>query len=912
MVGIPPSSIRALVVDDDSALRSFLMTVLRERGYAVEGEADGAEALEAFKRNRYDLMLVDLNLPGISGAELCRSVRALPEGEDPILICVTGHTGPEALTEVLDAGASDFLGKPLRLGLLETRLIIAERRLEEHRRRREVERALQESERRMEKIARNTPGMIFELSQDQSGALRFHFVSDGCRELFGLSEEDLLSDVRLLLGRLHPDDLARFHHTRRVSAERHIPWEWEGRSVRRLGSQWLQCAARPGVQPDGTVMWDGIFMDVTDRMDAARALRESRERLATTLDSVREGVLSVSTTGHVVMMNAVAERITRWSAEEVIGTPVERVLSLLDEVTQEAVALPLREVTALLLDVSMPQRTALRRRDGEVVPVAVNLAPMQHSGEVMGTVIVVQDLSETRRVREALQRYERDFKLVIEHVPDGVAILRGEVVVYANLAFVEMLRVERAEQLTGTSIADHVAEQEAPQLLGWLWRDGELSRAKTLELTFLRGDGRPILLELSAPQPIQFEDQASQLIVTRDITERREIQAQLLLADRLVSVGTLAAGITHEINNPLSYILANLSYLSEELEVIQPRLSPEEAADLGSLLGSARRGAERVAHIVNDVRTFSRADDSTVTLVDVMKVLELSLSIAKNAIRHRAQVVVEGGWVPHVAGNEGQLGQVFLNLLINAAHAIPEAQEGGQITVTVGTSGEGRAQVSIRDNGSGMSEQVRSRIFDPFFTTKPVGVGTGLGLSICHGIVVSMGGTIEVESQPCVGTCFRLSFPPALGVLAEEVRPAPSVEPPRLEEMRGGRVLVIDDEPDITEVVSRMLSQHTVETIHSGQAAIDRLLLGEPDIEVVLCDLQMPHITGMDIYEAVHAERPALAERFVFITGGAFTPRASQFMDRFAHRTLKKPFDLLDLQDTVALRLRALRAELGG
>ncbi len=903
MVNVSPESIRALVVDDDHSLRAFLMTVLQERGYQVEGLADGAEALAAFRRRPYDLMLVDLSLPGLSGADLCRAVRALPEGEDPVIICVTGHTGPEALNAVLDAGASDFQGKPLRLALLETRLTIAERRLGEHRQRRAMERALQESERRMEKIARNTPGMIFELSQDTSGELRFHFASDGCRELFGLSEEDLMADARLLLGRIHPEDLGRFHHTRRISAERHIPWEWEGRSVRRLGSQWLQCAARPGVLPDGTITWDGIFMDITDRMDSARALRESRERLATTLDSVREGVLSASTSGHVVTMNAVAERITRWRADEAYGLPAAQILALLDEATLEPVALPLHEVTTQLLEVAMPPRVLLKRRDGELVPVAVNLAPMQHSGEVMGAVLVVQDLSESRRVREALQRYERDFKLVIEHVPDGVVILRGEVVIYANPAFVYALRARGAEALVGTSIADHVSEADAPHLLEWLEQGAERS-GQTRELAFVRADQRPLRLELSAAQAIQFEDQASRLLMARDVTERREIEAQLLLADRLVSVGTLAAGITHEINNPLSYILANLTYLSDEVLALQARLTQEEAADLEGLLSSARRGAERVAHIVKDVRTFSRADDSTVAILNLQQVLELSISMAKNALRHRAQVSVRYLPTPLIAANEGRLGQVFLNLLINAAHAIEETQADGLIEITTSTTAEGRAQVVIRDNGVGMSEQVRARIFDPFFTTKPVGVGTGLGLSICHGIITSLQGSIEVESQLGAGTCFRMTFPPANDAFLPDTSPplpSPLVpSSPQLPARRRARILIVDDEPDITEVIGRMLSEHEIEMLHSGQAAAERLLQGAPDVDLVLCDLQMPHVTGMDIYEAVLSERPALAERFLFITGGAFTPRANRFLEQQHHRTLRKPFALDELLSRVS------------
>jgi len=392
-----------------------------------------------------------------------------------------------------------------------------------------------------------------------------------------------------------------------------------------------------------------------------------------------------------------------------------------------------------------------------------------------------------------------------------------------------------------------------------------------------------------------------------DITERRELQARLLLADRMASVGTLAAGVAHEINNPLSYVIANIDIASQEL---RKRATPQLMRAL-DVLGEAKDGAERVRRIVGDLKTFSRADDAIRERVDLRDVVESSINLAMNEIRHRARLVRELGEVPRVDANAGRLGQVVVNLLVNAAQAIPEGDASkNEIRVRTRTDGSGRAVLEIEDTGPGMPPDIRARIFDPFYTTKPVGEGTGLGLTICHGIVAALGGAIEVESDVGSGSLFRVVLPPARE--SDRVLRAPVPSVPVATEPRRGRVLVVDDEPMIGRAVQLMLEDvHDVVPLVSARDALEHIARGE-EYDAVVCDLMMPEMTGMDLYTELSRGWPEVARRVVFLTGGAFTPRARKFLESVPNGRLEKPFEGPALMEAIAIAMRRGRATQDG
>lgn len=401
-------------------------------------------------------------------------------------------------------------------------------------------------------------------------------------------------------------------------------------------------------------------------------------------------------------------------------------------------------------------------------------------------------------------------------------------------------------------------------------------------------------------------------------------QVRLLLADRLASVGTLAAGVAHEINNPLASVIANLAQAAEELDRLPGEGVGSAAAELRDLIEGARRGADRVRRIVRDLKTFARFDEDRVAPVDVHAVLDATLSLAGNEIRHRARLVRDYGEVPQVRANEARLGQVFLNVLMNAVQAMPEGEaERQELRITTRADAEGRVIVEVQDTGSGIAPEDLPRIFDPFYTTRPVGLGAGLGLSICHNVVTSLGGEIAVDSRLGQGTTVRIALPGAGG---RPIRPAagrgsaaeadggpagplpPGGREPSEPPLNGGdrrvRVLVVDDEPLITTSLRRALRGHEVTVAMSGREALD-VLARDGSFDLVLCDLMMPDLTGMDLYEELRRTHPGAEDRIVFMTGGAFTPKAREFLARVPNAHLAKPFDLPAIRDLV--RERAAR-----
>lgn len=380
----------------------------------------------------------------------------------------------------------------------------------------------------------------------------------------------------------------------------------------------------------------------------------------------------------------------------------------------------------------------------------------------------------------------------------------------------------------------------------------------------------------------------------RDVSAQKALESRVLLAERMASMGTLAAGVAHEINNPLAYIKGNLDYV---LELLGARTAPAIDPDIVLALEDAREGSLRVRDIVAKLATFSRVDAEERSLIDLDAVVRSATAIAWNEIRHRAKLVTCTGAPQMVFGSATQLGQVVVNLLVNAAQAITEgAADANEVRVATGTSAEGRVYIEVTDTGCGIPRQVARRMFDPFFTTKAIGKGTGLGLAICHSIVTAHGGEIAVQTAVGAGTTFRVLLPAVAGQ-SPEVAPRPGVDPPL---GRKGRVLVVDDDPGVATIVKRILSRdHDVETSPGGAQALERLASGDA-FDVIVCDLMMPSISGIDVYEEIVKAHGSLADRVIFVTGGAFTPKSSAFMESVSRPCLAKPFDPRELRRAVA------------
>ncbi len=499
-----------------------------------------------------------------------------------------------------------------------------------------------------------------------------------------------------------------------------------------------------------------------------------------------------------------------------------------------------------------------------------------------------------------LEQTNQSVRAILECLSDGMLVHTRGRVVFANSAVRTVLGWEEDCELATCEMRDVLALSPLS------------SASSACERHLSRKDGAEVIVEVTS-LPIAFEGESASLLVVRDVSERRRIEAQLLLADRMASMGTLAAGVAHEVNNPLGYAIANVGFALEELAGLEMDVVPGEGEGASALaarlaraggtirrtaeaLREARQGGDRVRHIVRDLKTFSRGDDERRGALDVRRVLESSINMAYNEIRHRGRLVKDYGTTPFVEANEARLGQVFLNLLLNAAHAIPEGDvERQSIRVVTFTDEQGRCVVEVSDTGHGIAAENLKRVFDPFFTTKQ-GTGTGLGLSICQNIVTAMGGRISVESVAGRGSTFRVTLPCAKDSTLEPSHVAPSASPQPLQR---GRVLVIDDEPMMARAVQRLLeAEHDVTATSDPLGAVEQVRSGER-FDAIVCDLMMPTMGGIDVYDAIALVEPQQARRIVFMTGGAFTPRAMQFLESVDNLRIEKPLDRAALRAAI-------------
>lgn len=377
-----------------------------------------------------------------------------------------------------------------------------------------------------------------------------------------------------------------------------------------------------------------------------------------------------------------------------------------------------------------------------------------------------------------------------------------------------------------------------------------------------------------------------------DMSAERELQQRLLLAERMSAIGTLTASIIHEIKNPLTFVWNHLRSLRRVDE-----LTGDEAREK---IDEAYEGAERIRVISNEITHLSHGGDGgELETVSLKQVLDSAIRMAEPEIQHRATVVREYARGDlYVRGSRTRVMQVFLNLIVNAAQAIdPGDHAQNTITVRARSTDRDRVCVEVQDTGPGISPQLLRRIFDPFVTTKPAGRGTGLGLSICRRIVHSLEGTIELQSHPGQGTVARVVLPGARRAKRSLTVPPPSMSAIRRAARGKLSVLVVDDEPVIARLIEKALVDHDVTTAHDGREAV--ALMGEHAYDVILCDLIMPEMTGMDVYRAALQRATPMHDRIVFMTGGAFTQRARDFLQSVPNLRIEKPFELTHLERTI-------------
>ncbi len=377
-----------------------------------------------------------------------------------------------------------------------------------------------------------------------------------------------------------------------------------------------------------------------------------------------------------------------------------------------------------------------------------------------------------------------------------------------------------------------------------------------------------------------------------DISQLRRAADRLAQQDRLAMTGTLVAGVGHEINNPLAFVMGNLEMALEELRSLAGPSPSGRLRDLLEMLGEAKVGTERIRRIVRGLRALAR-EDFALQAIDLETVAETSISMAIHELRQKATVRVNLANLPPALGDESRLTQVLVNLLVNAAQAFEHAAPDVNHVTMHGTVLDGdRVRLSVTDNGPGIPPELLTRVFDPFFTTKPVGEGTGLGLAVSRGIVAALGGEFTVESSLGAGTTFHVTLQVAHDAADQWPKPAGSAGG------RRGRIMIVDDDLAVLATLRRALARAYDVTAFSDPREAERALSTDQGFDVVFCDMMMPHLTGAELYQRVKQQHPAIADCFVFVTAGATQAAVREFLTALSNDVIEKPFVMADLLAT--------------
>ena len=624
---------------------------------------------------------------------------------------------------------------------------------------------------------------------------------------------------------------------------------------------------------------------------AQAALRVSEERHRRIVETTSEGICTVDGAGIITFVNRRFADMLEYSAQEVVGR------SMLDFVPDETRARAASRLGRSRRGEPQEEEVRMVRRSGAEVWLLLKTSPIRDGdGHHIGTLAMMTDRTRYREAEQALRRSEAQYRQIVEATTDGIIQVDNEsIVVFVNRRLADMLGYA-PEEMVGKSLSSFKTPASATRSAHARMTNpgGDVAA----DNTFRHRNGTDIAVNVGRSRLFDTEGRpAGALRLVRDMTERNKLQAQLMTRDRMASMGTLAAGVAHEINNPLAAVMANLEFVSGVLHT-PSGLDVPRRDEVAAAIREAQEATERVRLIVRDLGMFSRSPtEERRAAVNVESVLESSLRMARNEIRDRASVVRSYGGVPTVEGDEARIGQVLLNLVVNAAQALPEGRADlNQIRVSTRLEDK-RVVIEVADTGPGIAPEVLDRIFDAFFTTKDVGGGTGLGLAICQRIVADMGGELTVESELGRGSTFRVSLPTPRH---EWMTPPESVGPGVGLARR--RVLVVDDDELVLTSLERILSgEHEVTSTRTAADALRRCEAGER-FDVILCDLMMPEMTGIDLRRELLRVAPDQAARMMFITGGAFTESAQQFLAETRVVHVEKPFDPLALRALVRNR----------
>lgn len=759
--------------------------------------------------------------------------------------------------------------------------------------RKQAEEALRESEQRLSlALAAASMGVwSWEIPVN-----RF-FLSPECYELMGVEQldETLEGFTRLV----HPEDVARMANAVQEAIAANSLYEAEFRLIRPGGQTiWVSNYGRAIYDDAGQPLrLLGVAMDITERKQAEQALRGSEARMGGIINSAMDAIISVNDQQRIVLFNAAAEKMFGYPAEEVMGQPLARFIPARFRSAHEQHIHRFGATGETSRSMGALNAVSGVRRNGEEFPIEASISQIEVGGQKLFTVIL-RDISERVRSSELLIEQaallNQSHEAIIVRDLDGLIRYwsRGAERLYGWSAEEAMGRMAR--ELLYSNDASPLTEAAKLTIEHGKW-NGEL-RHRTKDGREVIVEGRWTLVRDLAGNPKNI------LAINTDITEKKKLEAQFLRAQRLESIGTLASGIAHDLNNILSPIMMGAQMLQMKL------LDAHSQRLLGVMQSNANRGAEMIKQVLSFAKGISgqRADLQSKHLI--REVIRIAEETFPKSIRIEQQLA-EDLWT--INADATQLLQVVLNLCVNARDAMPQ---GGTLTITAenrpldklyaqmlkGAAPGNFVVITVADTGLGIPPEIIDRIFDPFFTTKEPGQGTGLGLATVQGIVASHGGFITVESKPGLGAKFSI-FLPSNEIVSPHSAGGGSLELPC---GAGELILVVDDEAAVREMTSATLEAFGYRTLtaDNGATALSLYVGHQQELSAVITDLIMPVMDGIATIRALRRLNPGLR---IIATSGLPDPiRADELRRLQVENLLEKPFNAESLLNLVAKALR--------
>ncbi|MFC2050933.1 PAS domain S-box protein [Chloroflexota bacterium] len=743
-------------------------------------------------------------------------------------------------------------------------------------RRRQAEKALLESEEKYRKVVNNAGEAIMVI---QDGLAKF--ANPRAMELFGYTSHKLYS--RRLVELVHPDDreivdklcletlkggeFSPAYHTHRIIGK--------GGDVRLT-----EITATK-------IIWEGkpavlaFLADVTERKRMEEVLADEATRRSILIDQSRDGMVVLDGNGKVYEANQRFAEMLGYSPEEVCQ------LHMWDwdaKWTHQE----LLEMTRTVDEAGDNFETRHRRKDGTVYDVEISANGAMFAGQKL-VFCVCRDITERKRAEEVVKQSEERYRTILEDVEKGYC----EADLAGNITFVNdsMCRIlgYANEEMIGTNYHSYAGEENAGQIYkdaSDVYKTAKPAKWFSWEISAKSGETRFVEVAIT-PKLDTHGEVIGFRGIFNDVTEREATEQQVLMTSKLASIGELASGVAHELNNPLTSVIGYAQLLADSKDV-----PPEVKSDLNRIYQESQRATK----IVQNLLSFARPRKPEKIYFDASELVQKTLDLRNYELKTsniRVHTNLEPG-LPEIKADYHQIQQVILNIVINAEQALTETKRRGKITVTTSVVEE-RVRISIADNGPGIPKENISRIFDPFFTTKEVGKGTGLGLSVCHGIVTAHGGNIYVESEKGKGTVFIIDLS-AVAAEQQDVEVDVGVtvveSSPKYRRKASENILIVDDEPGIREILSRVFSGmgYRTDSAPDAESALAKLTK-KNDYDLCIVDLKLTRISGKRLYEIMKKKHPSLAEKVMFITGDTVTPSTQSFLDSTGKPYLTKPFN---------------------